>query len=481
MIPFSWSVANLLENNLNNEDDATFLVRLFYICFEASNYPLCKKLILKALEIDKQLDDTEMLIRDYKNCSELYLRFDDVPNALETLKKAEHYMNKIDPDKNHMREWAFLWHIYGNIYYHEGKADNALDYYMKALEIDLQIENLPPTEISTDYSSIASVYQMFGDYKGAYEMIKKAMDIDDRNEENSETIMNYYLAEICADLVEDGYSEYYDEADECYRKVINFRENNLPKYCSDTADTYLGYSNFLYQTDNNEKSLKYSEKACKIYRRLYGEDSYHVMQCQSNKALVTAESDIEQAIELYSEIIEKHKLISHVPVGNLYRDYQNYADLLEQADRYEESAEYFQKAIEIILEIQSDDSPNLARPYMGLANCNIGLQDYGNALIFLSKIVKIAGEDYLLKQVTYHKMAICNMYLKNYKKAKKLLLTAVLIIPPIQISDISTQNYAGFTHLWKIYRNQKNIGSMLLILQKNQMMNNYQITLMVSS
>ena len=294
LIPFSWSVADLPENNLNNEEDATFLVRLFYICFEVSNYPLCKKLILKALEIDKQLDNAEMLIRDYKNCSELYLRFDDVSNALETLKKAEHYMNKIDPDKNYMREWSFLWHTYGNIYYHEGKACNALDYYTKAPEIDLQIENLPPTEISTDYSSIASVYQMFGDCKNAYEMIKKAMNIDDKNEENSETIMNYYyLAEICTDLVGDGYPEYYDEADGCYRKVIDFRENNLPNYCNDTADAYLGYSNFLYQTGNNEKSLKYSEKACEIYRRLYGEDSYHVIQCQSNKALVVAEYDSE--------------------------------------------------------------------------------------------------------------------------------------------------------------------------------------------
>ncbi len=426
LIPFSWSVADLLENNLNNEDDATFLVRLFYVCFEASNYPLCEKLILKALEIDRKLDDAEMLIRDYKNYSELYLRLDDVPNALETIKKAEHYMSEIDPDKNQMREWAFLWHIYGNIYYHEGKADDALDYYMKALEADLQIENLPPTEISTDYSSIASVYQMFGDYKVAYEMIKKAMDIDDRNEENSETIMNYYyLAEICTDLVADGYSEYYDEADECYRKVIEFRENNLPKYCSDTADAYLGYSNFLYQTDNNEKSLKYSEKACKIYRRLYGEDSYHVMQCQSNKALVAAEYDIEQAIVLYSEIIEKHKFMSHIPVGDLYRDYQNYADLLEQADQYEESADYYRKTIEIILEIQSDDSPNLARPYMGLTNCNMGLQDYENALIYLDRIIKIADEDCLLKQVTYHKMAVCNMYLKKYKIAEELLLTAL--------------------------------------------------------
>ena len=426
LIPFSWSVADLLENNLNSENDATFLVRLFYICFEASNYPLCEKLILKALEIDGQLNDSKMLIRDYKNCSELYLRFDDVPKALKVLGKAEFHMNKIDPDKTQMREWAYLWHIYGNIYYHEGQADKALDYYTKTLEIDLQIENLPETEISTDYSSIASVYQMFGDLNGAYEMIKKAMELDSRSEENSETIMNYYfLAEICTDLVADGYTKYYDEADECYHKVIEFREKNLPKYCSDTADTYLGYSNFLYQTGDNDNSLIYSEKAYIIYRHLYGENSYHVMQCQSNMALVVAEYDIEKAIELYSKIIKKQKVMSHIPAGDLYRDYQNYADLLEQADQYEESSEYFRKAVEIILEIQSDDSLNLVQPYMGLANCNMGLQNYENALEFLSKIVKMAGEDYLLKQVTYHKMAVCNVYLKNYNSAEELLLTAL--------------------------------------------------------
>ena len=117
--------------------------------------------------------------------------------------------------------------------------------------------------------------------------------------------------------------------------------------------------------------------------------------------------------------------MSHIPVGDLYRDYQNYADLLEQADQYEESADYYRKTIEIILEIQSDDSPNLARPYMGLTNCNMGLQDYENALIYLDRIIKIADKDYLLKQVTYHKMAVCNMYLKKYKIAEELLLTAL--------------------------------------------------------
>ena len=52
LIPFSWSIADIMEDHLGNEDDATFLLRLFYVCFDASNYPICRQLIEKVLEID---------------------------------------------------------------------------------------------------------------------------------------------------------------------------------------------------------------------------------------------------------------------------------------------------------------------------------------------------------------------------------------------------------------------------------------------
>lgn len=122
LIPFSWSIADLFENHWGNEEDSTFLLRLYYICFEASSYTFCRKLLEKVLEIDKSLGVSEMLVRDYKNYSELLLRFDDVPGAIRNLDTAQEYMKQIDPEKRQKREWAYLWHQYGNIYYHDGEA-----------------------------------------------------------------------------------------------------------------------------------------------------------------------------------------------------------------------------------------------------------------------------------------------------------------------------------------------------------------------
>ena len=34
LIPFSWSVTDIMENKLESEDDVDFLTRLFYVCFE---------------------------------------------------------------------------------------------------------------------------------------------------------------------------------------------------------------------------------------------------------------------------------------------------------------------------------------------------------------------------------------------------------------------------------------------------------------
>jgi len=121
---------DLFENHWGNEEDSVFLLRLYYVCFEASNFPLCKKLIEKVIEIDRGIGDSQMLIRDYKNYSELWLRLDKVSNAIDNLKIAQEHMEKMDPGHRLKREWAYLWHQYGNIYYHEGEANTALDYYM---------------------------------------------------------------------------------------------------------------------------------------------------------------------------------------------------------------------------------------------------------------------------------------------------------------------------------------------------------------
>lgn len=438
LIPFSWSVSDLLENHWCNEDDSVFLLRLYYICFEASNYALCRTLIEKVLEIDKTLNNNEMLTRDYKTYSELLLRFDEVEAAIKMLDTAKEYMEQSDSEHKLKREWAFLWHQYGNIYFHSGKPNEALDYYTDALELDLSIPSIPQRELATDYISLASVFEMCGDLPMAYDMIQKAMETEEIDEEDSESIMlYYYMAAICTDFVADGYEQYADEAEECYKKVIMFREEHFSKHSNDLADVYIEYSNFLYQSGEYKKSKTYCAKAKSIYTYLYGEDSYHVIQCQSNEALTIAEEgDLKKAVEIYAEIIQKVENMRRIPVSDLCNDYQNYADLLEYSDRYEDSKEYFLKCINLIKSNFSDDSPRLAQPYLGIANCFMGLEDYEGAVSYLVKLFDLTDNDDLLLRITYHKLGTCYAFLDDYEPAIDCLKKALDLCDENGITDM---------------------------------------------
>lgn len=62
-----------------------------------------------------------------------------------------------------------------------------------ALKIDQSIPNLPRRELSTDYSSIAVIYQAMGELTKAYKMLTKAIEIDEKDENDSEFIMNLWV------------------------------------------------------------------------------------------------------------------------------------------------------------------------------------------------------------------------------------------------------------------------------------------------
>ena len=440
LIPFSWSVADIMEEHLGNEDDATFLLRLFYVCYDASNYPICRKLIEKVLEIDQSLGNKEALIRDCKNYGDYLLRIDDAENALVQYDKAQKYMHEIDPEQKHLLEWAYLWHKYGNYYYHIGNPGKALDYYYDALEIDEKIPELPPRELATDYASIAEIYKEYGDLNGAYDMLTKAIQTDDIDEEDSENIMLYfYMATLCSSYVNLGYYEYIDEGERCFQKVIAFREKYFDKNCHDLADAYLEYANFCKDIGNYEKATDYCQQAASIYQNLYGEFSYHMLQCKSTHALILSESNhVPEAIDLYRDIIEKAENISNYPPTDLCRDYQNFADILENAAQYNEAEIYYTKAISLVKQVYAEDSPNLAQLYLDYANCLMGKEQYKTAIYNLKQLEQFTEDDSLLKRVMEHKLGTCYCLLNDYPKSVKHLLNA---------AELCKQNPNGTTDI----------------------------------
>ena len=60
-----------------------------------------------------------------------------------------------------------------------------------------------------------------GELTKAYKMLTKAIEIDEKDENDSEFIMNiYYMATLCTDFVANGYDKYIPKADQCYKTVM---------------------------------------------------------------------------------------------------------------------------------------------------------------------------------------------------------------------------------------------------------------------
>ena len=437
LIPFSWSVADIFEGKWGSEEDADFLLRVYYVCFEASNYPLCRTLLEQVLEIDGKGDDLERLIRDNKNMSELLLRLNDVDGSVDSLKEVERLLGRHDPDHRHIRQWAYLWHNYGNIYYHAGMPVQALEYYEKARKLDEGMQNCPPRELATDYSSIAAVYQQMGELRKAYEMLEKAIEVDGDFEEDSETIMFYqYMGSICTDLFADGYTEYAEKAEEAYARAIAFREANSVKYSSDKADLYLEYSNYLYQVGNNRKAREFSEKAKMIYQHLYGEDCYPVLQCRANNALILAEEGrIEDAIAEYADIVEREGRMSNVSYSDYAKDCQNFAMLLETAERYGDSWFFWKKSEEILTRYFSKDTIRLAETLLGMANNCMGMEKYKEAIDYLEKLADIAKEERPKLRVALYKLGDCCANLEQYEQAIKYYDESLALCDETSLDD----------------------------------------------
>ncbi len=65
----------------------------------------------------------------------------------------------------------------GLILDYKGEYDSAIEYFQKALEINLNILGPEHLNVSTDYITISKVYQNMRDYNKAAENHKKALKI----------------------------------------------------------------------------------------------------------------------------------------------------------------------------------------------------------------------------------------------------------------------------------------------------------------
>lgn len=248
LIPFSWSIADIMDSHWESEADTDFLTSLFHVCFSCSNYYLCEKIIDSVIRI--QTDNSTFTASDlaysYRNKIDLLHQFDKLDEAEPLFDIVEQLMATMElPDK----EKNILSYQYAIHYQMRGDFDKSKEYFQYCVNCaENDDSETKAKDLSTAYSNIARMLVEAGEFFEAYEYIKKAIAAEVPDELDADQYVCYStLASICTELMLAGYgTTFFEEAYNAFEKVIAFREKHLGKHHADTAVIYHDYSYFWY-------------------------------------------------------------------------------------------------------------------------------------------------------------------------------------------------------------------------------------------
>ena len=153
----------------------------------------------------------------------------------------------------------------GFVYSEQGNYTQALSYYEKALQIQLQIYGEQHPSVATSYNNIGCVYSDQGDYNKALSYYEKALQIRLQvyGEQHPDVAVSYNNIGLV-------YSEQgdYDQALSYYEKALSIWSQINSEQHPDVAVNYSNIGSVYANRGNYNRALSYYEKALQIIQNL---------------------------------------------------------------------------------------------------------------------------------------------------------------------------------------------------------------------
>ena len=207
----------------------------------------------------------------------------------------------------------------GFVYSEQGNYTQALSYYEKALQIQLQIYGEQHPSVATSYNNIGCVYSDQGDYNKALSYYEKALQIRLQvyGEQHPDVAVSYNNIGLV-------YSEQgdYDQALSYYEKALSIWSQINSEQHPDVAVGYHNIGLVYSEQGDYTQALACYEKALQIWLQVYGEQ---------HAAVAT----------------------SYNCIGGIYSEQGNYVQALA----------YYEKALQIRLQFFGENHPDVAASY----------------------------------------------------------------------------------------------------------------------
>ena len=442
LIPFSWSVSDILKDNLCSENDAAFLTNLANIYDDIGNFAAAKDLYHRIYMIHRSLETGSAdLSYDYFNLAQVCMNLDSLDTARDYGEKCLAIRKKLyGPDD---LELVNIYSLLGPIYHRLGDWEKAEDYFSKGKEIIERNQEIDPIVSSTLFCDLASFYRDRGfsnDYLKSEELYEECMKrfSDVFPEDHPETAALYENIAVLKQYKGD-----YEEALKLERKALKIKEKLLSPEHPDIIEAYINLGYIYYLLDRYDESLRSYDTAEEKLRKWQEENSSRMAALYNNKALtLKACGDYERALDLYRKS-EKIRLL-YLPEDHelVLSARNNIAHTLTETGQYREAIDIFERIIESYrrkTDGKDIDSEFLATLFNNIAEAYRAEKDYDKALSYCTDALKMKETVYGSHSVDYaislNTMGLILYYQDRLKEAEQSV-GAALEIYRIQLPEI---------------------------------------------
>ena len=456
LIPFSWSISDVLRDHLCDEQDAEFLTNLAYVYYDIGNYDNAYQFFQRALEIDERVTgpDSITVSSDYYNLA-------DVSYNMYQFSKSRLYLRKaLAIRKKHYSSddigVVVLIKLLAGIYVKLNRPDRAEALYSWAAD---KFERNPKTDIlqlSTLYSDMASFFRERG-YPGDYE---KAKIYYQKTEQGMKQIygdkphpeMAAFYDEYA--LLYDNMGK-YSEALSLLQKALEIKQKTLKKEHPDIVQSYGSIGLIYYELTEYDKALDYLNEALEIADKIWSGPFSFKSDIYNNLGLVyRSKGDYQKAEELYGRALRIREEIYTPDHPMVLATKNNIAQVYASEERYSEAISLFETVIRKYRGNSTEDSVFLATIYDNLSTAYREMERYNDAIDICTKGLNIRKNIYGKKSLDYA-ISLNNLALIYYEMGALNdaadIFSEAVTIKKETLPEIHGQISIGYFNLGLVY------------------------------
>jgi len=393
----------------------------------------------------------------YKNLSLTYKSSGDLIKALEFQLKAINIDEKILNENN--PDLATSYNNLSTIYQSLGNLDKALDFQIKAISINEKVLDKNHPNLAGSYNNISTIYRDLGKLNKALDFQIKAISINekvlDKNYPNLATSYSN-LSTIYESLGE------FDKALDFQIKAINIDKKILKENNPNLATSYSNLSTIYQSLGNLDKALDFQIKAIQIREKTLDKNHPNLASSYNNISMIYQSlGNLDKALEFQLKAISINEKALDKNHPNLATSYSNLSTIYQSLGNLDKALDFQIKAISINEKVLDKNHPNLAGSYNNLSTIYKDLRELNKALDFglksLNIIEKILPKNHPNLATSYNNLSMIYKDLGELNKALDFGLKSLNIM-----EKALPKNHPNLATLYKnlstIYKKLGNSG-----------------------